>query len=480
VNKLTVPPVAGVFLAGVLLLAAAAWLAIRLLGSPGWLEVDPPAVVQVERRNFVLDIVERGVVEPARISPISSPILSNQAKIVWLIKEGTLVRKGILVARFDTKPFMDSLLRAELAYADAQATFAASEKVLSLQQEEEAGKIGEAERRLEIARIQADNIKNGSGPLQRIVLEQKVQQEQRNLAISRSELADLEALLVKGHISAREKDKVEDKVITAAELVAVAQAELENFDKYAWPKMLREAELLVNGAASDLVRVRRTAELLIQNRAAEVEKNRRLVASRLNELEQARGDVANCDIISPADGLLLYSEIPRDTGRRKVQIGDSVWVGQTFLQVPDTTELVAEFQVREVDVAKIAVGMKTDLEVDAFPGQIFPGEVEAVASLSREDGENLRRFPTRVRFIGDTGRIHVGMSVTARITYAELGEVLAVPISSVAYRDGQSLVRLVTAGEDRPAPVVLGARGRLWVELREGLEEGAVILREGY
>jgi multidrug efflux pump subunit AcrA (membrane-fusion protein) len=163
-----------------------------------------------------------------------------------------------------------------------------------------------------------------------------------------------------------------------------------------------------------------------------------------------------------------------------VQIGDSVWVGQTFLQVPDTTELVAEFQVREVDVAKIAVGMKTDLEVDAFPGQTFSGEVEAVASLSREDDENLRRFPTKVRFVGDTGRIHVGMSVTARITYAELGEVLAVPISSVAYRNGQSLVRLVIAGEDRPVPVVLGARGRLWVELREGLEEGAVILREGY
>jgi len=480
VNRLIVPPVAGVFLVGVFLLAAAAWLAIRLLGSPGWHEVDPPAVVQVERRNFVLDIVERGVVEPARISPISSPISSNQAKIVWLIKEGTLVRKGALVARFDTKPFIDSLLQAEQAYADAQATFAASEKVLSLQQEEEAGKIGEAERRLEIARIQADNIKNGSGPLQRIVLEQKVQQEQRNLAISRSELTDLEALLVKGHISKREKDKVEDKVTTAAELVSVAQAELENFDRYAWPKMLREAELLVNGAASDLVRVRRTAELLIQNRAAEVEKYRRLVASRLNELEQARGDVVNCDIVSPADGLLLYSEIPRDTGRRKVQIGDSVWVGQTFLQVPDTTELVAEFQVREVDVAKIAVGMKTDLEVDAFPGQTFSGEVEAVASLSREDDENLRRFPTKVRFVGDTGRIHVGMSVTARITYAELGEVLAVPISSVAYRNGQSLVRLVIAGEDRPVPVVLGARGRLWVELREGLEEGAVILREGY
>ncbi len=473
------PPAAKYFLFGLLLLLPLGWLAIRLLAGGEWRKAEQASLVTVTRRSFALDVLERGVVQPAKIAPISSPISSNQAKIVWLIKEGTLVRKGLLVARFDTKPFMDSLLKAEQAYADAQAHFLAAEKMLILQREEEAGKIGDAERRLEIARIQAENTRKGAGPLKRITLEQKLNQDLRNLSISEGDLDDLADLLAKGHVSPRERDKAGDRVDTAREQVTVARAELDNFDTYSWPKMLREAELLMNGAESDLTRVRRTADLLIQNRAAEVEKNRRLVENRFRELERARVDVANCDIYAPIDGLLLYAELPRDSGRRKVQIGDSVWVGQTFLQVPDTTELVAEIQIREVDVAKVASGMPAILEVDAFPGQLFRGVVESVASLARQESDSLRRFPARLRFVGDTGRIHVGMSVTARIVYAELAEVVAIPISSVIYRQGKTFVRAPREEKATEIEVELGARGRLWVEVLEGLVDGETIFREG-
>jgi HlyD family secretion protein len=477
-SRAVLPAAAKYYLVGLLLLLPLAWLAIRLLVGPAWQEAEPPSLVTVEKKSFTLDVLERGVVSPARIAPISSQISSNQAKIVWLLKEGTLVRKGLLVARFDTKPFMDSLLKAEQAFADAQAALQVAEKVLLLQQEEEAGKIGDAERRLEIARIQADNTRNGAGPLKRLTLEQKLFQERRNLAIHRGDLADLADLLAKGHVSLRERDKAQDRVDTAAEQVAVAEAELDNFNIYGWPKMLREAELLATGAESDLLRVRRSAELLLENRAAEVEKNRRTVEHRWRDLERARIDVASCDIYSPNDGLLLYPELPRDSGRRKVQIGDSVWVGQTFLQVPDTTELVAELQIREIDVAKVAPGMRVQLEVDAFPGQVFAGEVESVASLAREEGDGRRRFPARIRFLGDTGRIHVGMSVTAKIVYAELVEVPAIPISSVVYRQGQTFVWVREGEKEIEVPVKLGARGRLWVEVQEGLAAGSMVLRE--
>ncbi len=437
--------------------------------------------LQVGKKSFVLTIMERGIVSPARISPISSQISSNQAKIVWLVKEGTSVKKGTLVARFDTKPFMDSLLKAEQDFADANATFLASEKLLSLQREEESGKTEEAVRKVEIAKIQGNNIENGSGPLKRKIFEQKLHQAERSLNINRSELDDLQVLLKKGHVSARERDKIADKVATAKEQVQVARAELKNFDRYTWPKLLREAELLVNGAESNLQRVKRTAELLIQNRAAAVEKNRRKVESKKRALEKSKEDVVNCDLYSPTGGILLYTELPRESGRRKIQIGDSVWVGQTFLQVPDTSELVAEIQIREVDVAKIGEGMRTEIELDAFPGMRFPGRVESIAFLAKEDDKNrnIRRFYTRIQFTGDTDNIHVGMSVTTRIIYQKVEDVLAVPVSAVIYRDGQTMVKKKSNQEDREVIVALGARGAAWVELLSGLRAGETIYSEG-
>ncbi|HBG20722.1 MAG TPA: hypothetical protein DDY32_16000 [Desulfobulbaceae bacterium] len=467
--------------AGIVALIAGAWLSWHYLFAVGAGKTQPMQLITVEKRSFPLQVIERGVIRPAGISPITSLISSNQAKIVWLVKEGTEVRKGMLVARFDAKPFLDNLQKAEQAFADAKATSAAAEKMLSLQKEEEAGKIEEATRKVEIARIQADNIRNGSGPLKRKTLEQQVHQAERSLDLSQSELADLDILLEKGHVSLRERDKAADKVSTAKEQLAVARAELDNFKAYVWPQMQREAQLLVDGAESNLDRVKRTAELLIQNREAEVEKSRRNEENKLAALGLAKTEIVNCDVHSPTDGILLYPELPRENGRRKIQIGDSVWVGQTFLEVPDTSALIAEIHIREVDVAKVAAGMSAEIEVDAFPGKVFTGVVESVASLAKEDenNENLRRFYARIRLSGDTGNIHVGMSVTTRIVYRQVEDAVAVPLSAVFYQESQSMVRRSHQDGSQDVPVTVGDRGQLWAEITEGIAAGDRVYAEG-
>ncbi|MCP3891029.1 MAG: HlyD family efflux transporter periplasmic adaptor subunit [Desulfobulbaceae bacterium] len=465
---------------GSAVIIAAALVAGRLFIQSGTLSGVEAEVIAVERKDFSVHTVDRGVVRPARIAPVSSMISSNQAKIVWLAQEGTKVAKGTLVAKFDTKPFMDSLHKAEQLYADAKASYLAAEKVLDLQKEEEDGKIEEAVRKVEIDEIKGNNIKNGSGPLKRKVLVQKLNQARRTFEISQDELDDMKLLLEKGHVSSREKDKAKDKVITAREQMAVAQAEIDNFDSYVWPQMLRESELLVNAATSALARVKRTAELVIQNRVAEVEKNRRKQENKGVAFNRAKQDIANCNVFSPAEGILLYSELPRDNKRRKVQIGDSVWVGQTFLEVPDTTELIAEIQVREVDVAKIKVGMTVEIEVDAFPGKSFEGQVSSIASLAKEDeaNTNIRRFPTRVSFIGNSENVHVGMSVTTKIIHNSVKDALVVPISALSYQDGMSVVYKVEGESKDKIPVNTGERGQQLVEIKSGLAVGDLILKE--
>lgn len=439
-----------------------------------------PDLVVAGRDEISAQITDRGVVRPARIAPISSAISSNQAKIVWLIDEGSKVVTGDVVAQFDTKPFNDSRHKAEQLYADARATYKASQKLLALQEEEEKGKIEEAQRKVEIAEIKAKNIINGSGPLKRKVLVQKLHQAKRLLAISRNELDDLETLLEKGHVSIREKDKVKDQVTTAEEQLTVARTELVNFDTYGWPQMVREAELFVSAAKSDLERVKRTAELLIQNRIAEVEKNRRKQATKLLALNRARQDIANCTISSPAGGIVLYSELPKENGRRKIQIGDSVWVGQTFMEIPDTTELIAQIRVREVDVAKLEVGMGAEIEVDAFPGRIFEGSVSSIASLAEEDKNNIgiNRFPTRIMFIGSTENIHVGMSVTTKIKYKNVKNALVVPVSAIVYPNGSPVVYKVMGDTEIVTPVTIGIQNHFLAEVVAGLKAGDTIVKE--
>lgn len=440
---------------------------------------EQPGVVPVTvvRESFEVGITERGLVRPAKISPIKSQVSSNQAKIVWMIKEGSVVNKGDVVARFDTKPFLDELSRAERDSGDAQATLIAAQKLLLMQQEEEEGRIEEAERKVEIAGIEAQNIKEGAGPLERKQVEQRAKKAERGFRLAKSNYEDMEVLLKRGHASLRERDKASDELETAREQLNVAREELYNFDTYKWPKMIREAELLVNGANSELQRVKVTAELQVQNKRVQVEKSRRNVANREAVRKKAKKDLENCEVKAPTDGILLYSVLPRETGRRKIQIGDSVWVGQTFLEVPDTSELIVEVQIREIDVAKIAEGMPATIELDAFPGTSFDGVVEVIASLAKDDGKNsnIRRFYARIKLLEKSDNIHVGMSATVAITYHSVVDALTVPAGAVLIKEEKTMVEKHSEGAVELVPVELGARGVNRVEVLSGLKEGDLV-----
>ena len=459
---------------GILLLCAIAWLVVHLFFPQTVINEKEFEIYTVSKRNFTTYVHERGIVKPAQIAPITSQISSNQAKIVWLVPEGTHVKKGTLVARFDSKPFMDMLEKAEQDHLDAFATFQSAQKALALQKEEEDSKIEAAKRKLEIAKVEAADILRGSGPMKRKITEQKLHQQQRALQLAENELNDMETLLKKGHTSSRERDMAKDTLQTAKEDLLIATTALNNFDTYVWPQMQSKAKLHMAAAESDLLRVRRTTGIHIQNRESEVEKNRRLLENKRKGVEQAKQGVVDCDIYAPASGILLYSELPRDNRRRKIQIGDSIWFGQTFLQIPDTRALVADIDVREVDVARIAEKMKVEIDVDAFPGEKFQGEIETIATLASEDSTHLgiRKFKTRIRFLGNTGKIFVGMSVSTHIVCKELRDVTAIPISGIAYRKDGFTVQKINDGEPNEVPVKIGARSGIWAEVLDGLDVG--------
>lgn len=459
------------------MLGALVTVGLSLFGVKAWMgdsaEQEVTTFFAVKRDSFNMSIVERGVVRPAKISPITSKVSSNQAKIVWMMKEGSEVKKDQVVALFDTKPFVDEVGRAEQEYGDAEATYAAAQKLLLLQEEEEKGRIEEAERKLEIAGIDAENIKNGAGPLERKQVEQKLKQALRSFKLASSNVADMEVLLKKGHASLRESEKAGDELETAREQLNVARQELQNFDEYKWPKMIREAELLTNAAESELQRVRRTAELQIQNRMGQVEKSRRVVENKKKVLAGARLDLENCNVHAPTDGILLYSELPRENGRRKMQIGDSIWVGQTFLEVPDTSELVVEIQIREIDVAKIAEGMEAAVELDAFPGHKITGRVESVASIAEDDSRNnVRRFYARVQLLDTVENVHVGMSATAEIIHNRVVDALVIPAGAVVFRNNSTMVYRAAGNALELVTVKLGAESIRWVQVLDGLKEG--------
>ena len=418
------------------------------------------------------------MLQPARVVPIKSSIVSNQAKLVWLHKEGEAVTKGEIVARFDTKPFIDEMEMAEQNLVDAKAQLVSAEKALQIQMEESEGKIEASDRELEISRIKAADLRHGAGELKRRELVQKLKQSERNSALAQAEAEDFEIMFTKGHVSQRERDKATNKLATAQEALELVQQRLAHFDRYEMPRLLREADLMIDAAMKENDRVQRTSELELKRRQSVVVKKQRDVETAKKRYDKAIENIENSDIRAPIDGRLLYVQLTNMENRRKAQVGDAIWYGQTFMTIPDTSELVVEINVREVDVAKLRPGMEAVIELDAFPDQPLPGLIESIESLAKADrnNEHLRYFLTRIRLQESAPTTHVGMSADVRITYQQLEEVLAIPTAAIEYLSGSAAVRIKQGESVRTVPVELGAIGSEWAKVVSGLKAGDQVI----
>ncbi|MDH3714043.1 MAG: efflux RND transporter periplasmic adaptor subunit [Gammaproteobacteria bacterium] len=431
------------------------------------------STLTVQRHSFTLQIHERGTVRPARVAPVKSLISSNQAKLVWMHEEGQMVKRGQIVARFDTKPFNDALITAEQSVIDSRTRINATEKALQLQREDNTAKLEAANRKREIALIKSQDLREGTGALERQRRTLAIDQAQRSVRIAMAELADFDELFTQGHVSQRERDKVADVAQQMREQLAMTRAELDNFDRYERPRLTREAELLVDAAETEVARVRRVAGLELNRWESELLKHRRDLRVAEQQLAKARRNLENCDVRAPIDGILFYVEVPQQRQRRKAQTGDAIWIGQTFMEIPDTSELKIELRVREVDIARLAPGMPARVEFDALPDRGFSGTLRSVGSLAERRAEDsVQRYNAEVRISDPSPDLRVGMSANIQIAYKDLHDVIAVPVSAIEYRDGDAWVQRQESGRAVPTKVTLGDVGLELVEVTAGLSAG--------
>ncbi|KKQ78441.1 MAG: Secretion protein HlyD family protein [Parcubacteria group bacterium GW2011_GWC2_38_7] len=87
------------------------------------------------------------------------------------------------------------------------------------------------------------------------------------------------------------------------------------------------------------------------------------------DLKKAELDLEYTSIYSPADGYIT---------RKSVEVGNRLSEGQPVFAVVTLKDTWIEANFKEIQVEKIKPGMKTEIEIDTFPGKKFKGHVESI------------------------------------------------------------------------------------------------------
>jgi HlyD family secretion protein len=218
---------------------------------------------------------------------------------------------------------------------------------------------------------------------------------------------------------------------------------------------------------------------------------------------------------APFDGVI--TNLPVREGETVVP-GIQNSPGSTLMTVADTSLITAEVKVDESDVVNVQVGQSAEVSIDAIPKQKFKGIVTEIGgnavlrstgvstAQTVSSGQEAKDFKVVIALQNPPANVHPGLSATARITTANRGGVLAIPIQALTIRERGDLTpdkdkkgsvqAAVPAGNPKEelqgvfvlrnkkeavfVPVTTGISGTTDIEVTGGLKEGDEIVTGSY
>jgi multidrug resistance efflux pump len=174
---------------------------------------------------------------------------------------------------------------------------------------------------------------------------------------------------------------------------------------------------------------------------------------------------------APRDGILVVAEHPWQG--RKIQVGDSVWVGLPVVNLPDLGAMEVEAKLSDVDDGRIAAGLAVTCVLDAYPDRAYAGRVAAITPVAQEAaGRSLRRaYNVRVTLdAADAQRMRPGMSVKVEVHPKGRDGVLLAPRAGLDLAGPRPRARLASG---TLVDVDLGGCNLDTCVIVRGIEDGA-------
>jgi HlyD family secretion protein len=200
-------------------------------------------------------------------------------------------------------------------------------------------------------------------------------------------------------------------------------------------------------------------------------------------LKEAREQLAKTELRAPISGRLTAVKIK--IGETAVPSATSI-AGSDLLVIADTTNLYAEVNVVETDVARVVPGQDARIFPAAFPDKFWKGKVETVAVSPNTVAGQGKSYLVKIRLTkSDELQFHTGMSCRAEIVTlgTDATPMIAVPVQVLQYEESsdsdvaaKSTVFTVVDGKAKKQEVETGIADDTYVAVVKGLEKGARIV----
>ena len=183
--------------------------------------------------------------------------------------------------------------------------------------------------------------------------------------------------------------------------------------------------------------------------------------------DELRVVIAKKHIVAPFAGKL---------GIQQVYPGQYLAVADPIVQLDALDPIYADFGLPQQDVPRVQAGLVVQIAIDAYPGKVFSGRIEAVNARVSDDTRNVR---IRAVLPNADGALRPGMFGRAEVILPEEKPVLVIPSTAIVYNPYGNAVYVVENGVATQRFVQTGAQRGDLIVIVSGLAPGDQVVTSG-
>ncbi|MDI6447956.1 efflux RND transporter periplasmic adaptor subunit [Anaerobaca lacustris] len=472
-------------LIGVLVVVAAIALAVI------WLKVvraadsstTQMATFEAKRGPLTISVLESGTIK-AREQVVITNQLEGRTSIIYLIPEGTRVKKGELLVELDASTMQDQRIDQDIRVKNAEAAFINADENMAIVENQAQSDVEVAELTLEFAKLDLNKYIEGEYPNQLAKAESDIQLAQEDLTRAEDKADWSKRLHEEKYLSTTELKTDELAHSRAKVNLQVAQRDRELLETYTYQRQIAQLESDVRQAEMALERTKAKARANVVQARAELIAREQEYNRQKDRLDKLDDQIGKAKVYAPADGMVIYATSARRGGwrdnRQPLDEGVEVFERQELIHLPTAAAAKAEVDIHEASLEKVRLGLPVVVTVDALPGRRFMGTVGRIAPLpdpqSMWMNPDLKVYNSDIYLEGDDPALRTGMSCKVEIIVAQYDDAVYIPIQAVIRVDGKPTVYVVRLdGTVEERVVEIGLDNNSMVRIISGLSEGEVV-----
>jgi HlyD family secretion protein len=439
----------------------------------------------VKRGPLVISVPESGTIKP-RDQVILKSEVEGKATILYLIKEGTVVKQKELLVELDASQLLDQKIDQQIMVQNAEAAFIKASEDLAVAENQAKSDVDKATLTLEFAGQDLKKYLEGDYPNKLKDTEAQITFAKAQLTRAQEKLKWSTRLCEEKYISQTELQTDQlDEMKTKLDL-DVAQNNLRLLQDYTYKRQVAQFESDVNQAGMALERTQRKARADVVQAQALLKAKESEYGRQQDKLKKTEKNIEKATIRAPVDGVVVYATSVRSGGFRggmqqaPLDEGQDVVERQELIYLPTALSVKAEIKVHESSLQKIKLGLPVRVTVDAVPGKTFIGQVGSIAPLPDAESSffnpDLKVYTTNIYLDSDGNSLRTGMSCRAEIIVEQYKDAIYVPVQAVLRVGRQPTVYVVNGKIFAPREVEIGLDNGRMVRIVKGLQENEVVL----